>query len=94
MEQVIAKQQVPDAAREELQQLRQRYDALDAMLPSDVDELTSLDAADLDATLANIELISAEMLRISGEEIAILEELLVAAPAVETELELAADANP
>jgi hypothetical protein len=65
-----------------LQALQRRYDALAALLPSgDVDELVNLDAATLDSTLANIELVSAEMLRVSAAERAILEGLLAAAPA-------------
>jgi hypothetical protein len=66
---------MPEAEREKLLRLQQRHDVLLAMLPTDVHELADLDAASLDAKLAEIELIAAEMTSISAAECAILEEL-------------------
>jgi len=65
--------EVPEAEREKLLQLQQRYDVLLAMLlPTDADELADLDAASLDAKLAEVELIAAEMMSVNAAERAIL----------------------
>jgi hypothetical protein len=50
--------EVPEAVRLQLIALQARYSQLLAMLPTDPNELADLDAADLDAKLADIELIN------------------------------------
>lgn len=60
---------------EEFLRLQQRYRRLLAMLPTDPHELANLDAASLDAALADIELIAAEMTDINAAERAILDGL-------------------
>ena len=59
----------------EFLRLEQRCSRLLAMLPTDANELADLDAASLDAKLADIELIAAEMADINAAERAILEGL-------------------
>jgi hypothetical protein len=76
--------EVPKPVRAQLQQPQARYRRLSAMLPTNVNDLADLDPDDLDAKLADIELIATEMQRVSAAEIAILEELAAAARAVET----------
>jgi hypothetical protein len=64
---------LPEAERAKLEALQQRCSQLLAMLPTDINDL--LDADQLDAKLADIELISAEMMAINAAERAVLDEL-------------------
>jgi hypothetical protein len=66
---------IPDAEWAQLMALREREDQLQAMLPTGLSDFLDLDADQFNSKLADIELISAEMLKINAAEKAILEEL-------------------
>jgi hypothetical protein len=68
--------EIPEAEWAKLMALRARQDQLQAMLPGGMNDFVGLDADQLDSKLADIEIISAEMLAAGAAEIAILEELL------------------
>lgn len=64
-----------DTARRTLIALQARHQQLLAMLPAGVNDFADLAAAEFDAKLADIELVTAEMMVINAAERAILEEL-------------------
>ncbi|MFY9957246.1 hypothetical protein, partial [Bradyrhizobium sp.] len=66
---------MPEAEREKLAALQQRYSQLEALLPTSMNDFADLDADQLDAKLVDIELVTAEMMVINAAERAILEEL-------------------
>jgi hypothetical protein len=66
---------VPPAVLEQLMALQARHQQLEAMLPSGLNDFADLAAAEFDAKLADIELVTAEMMVINAAERAILEEL-------------------
>ncbi len=66
---------VPEAGSAKLEALQQRHSQLLAMLPTDVNEFDELDTDQLDAKLADIELIATEMTAINDAQQAILDEL-------------------
>jgi hypothetical protein len=67
--------EIPEAEWAKLMALQARQEQLGAMLPGGMNDFAGLDADQLDSKLADIEMISTEMLAISAAEIAILEEL-------------------
>jgi hypothetical protein len=67
---------VPAAELEKLMALQARQEQLLAMLPGGLNDFAGLDADQLDSKLADIEMISTEMLAVSAAERAILEELV------------------
>jgi hypothetical protein len=66
---------IPPAELEQLIALQARHQQLLAMLPAGVNDFADLAAAEFDAKLADIELVTAEMMVINAAERAILEEL-------------------
>ena len=66
---------IPPAELEKLMALQARHQQLEAMLPSGLNDFAGLDAVQLDSKLADIELVTAEMMVINAAERAILEEL-------------------
>ena len=68
--------EIPEAEWAKLMALQQRHSQLEALLPSGMNDFADLDAGQLDAKLADIEMISTEMLAVGAAERVILEELL------------------
>ena len=66
---------MPKAEREKLMALQSRYRTLLALLPTDPVALDCLDPDELDAKLADIELISSEMLAVTNAQMKILDAL-------------------
>ncbi len=68
--------EIPEAEWAKLMALQARQEQLLAMLPGGLNDFAGLDADQLDSKLADIEMISTEMLAVSAAERVILEELL------------------
>jgi hypothetical protein len=68
--------EIPEAEWAKLMALQARQEQLLAMLPGSLNDFAGLDADQLDSKLADIEMISTEMLAVSAAERVILEELL------------------
>lgn len=66
---------VPEAEWAKLMALQQRNDQLQALLPNGLNDFLGLDADQFNSKLVDVELISAEMMKINAAERSILEEL-------------------
>jgi len=67
--------EIPEAEWAKLMVLQARQEQLEAMLPGGLNDFVGLDADQIESKLADIEMISAEMLVVAAAERAILEEL-------------------